>query len=182
MVGSLLRYGDLAFLLASCPTRWSRPGSGSGAGSLEVAAQRLSRQPWLPLSFRVADALQTDVASASVDGVVMAYGLRNLADPGAGLREIRRVLRPGGRAGVLDFNRLSADQLSGRFQQLYLRHLVVPVASAAGLREHYAYLEKSLQRFPTGAEQERLAIEAGFSQAQHRSISGQQMGILLLDA
>ena len=83
---------------------------------------------------------------------------------------------------MLDFNRLSADQLSGRFQQLYLRRLVVPVASAAGLREHYAYLETSLQRFPNGAEQERLAIEAGFSQAQHRSISGQQMGILLIDA
>ena len=175
--------GDLAFLLA----RAVRPGGHVRAldraqAPLEVAAQRLSRQPWLPLSFHVADALQTDVASASVDGVVMAYGLRNLADPGAGLREIRRVLRPGGRAGVLDFNRLSADQLSGRFQQLYLRRLVVPVASAAGLREHYAYLEKSLQRFPNGAEQERLAIEAGFSQAQHRSISGQQMGILLLDA
>ena len=82
----------------------------------------------------------------------------------------------------MDFNRLAPDALAARFQQLYLRRIVVPVASAAGLKEQYAYLEKSLQRFPAGDEQERLARAAGFQQATHRSLSADQMGILILQA
>ena len=173
--------GDLAFLLA----RAVRPGGHVRAldraqAPLEVAAQRLSRQPWLPLSFQVADALQTDVASASVDGVVMAYGLRNLADPAAGLAEIHRLLKPGGRAGVLDFNRLPVNSAAAAFQRFYLRRLVVPTAAAVGLRDEYAYLEESLKRFPDGAEQERMALAAGFKTATHRPLVAGQMGLLLL--
>ena len=68
------------------------------------------------------------------------------------------------------------------FQRFYLRSLVVPVASAAGLREHYAYLEESLARFPTGAQQEQLALAAGFSHAHHRPLAAGLMGLLELVA
>ncbi|MAH58860.1 MAG: bifunctional demethylmenaquinone methyltransferase/2-methoxy-6-polyprenyl-1,4-benzoquinol methylase UbiE [Synechococcus sp. ARS1019] len=175
--------GDLAFLLA----RAVRPGGtvvglDSAASPLQRAEQRHRQEPWLPLSFRQADALRTGLSPASMDGVVMAYGLRNLEDPALGLREVRRLLKPGGRAGILDFNRLEPQAIAARFQTLYLRRIVVPVASASGLREQYAYLEKSLQRFPTGREQERLALAAGFQQASHHTLSGNQMGILALRA
>ena len=175
--------GDLAFLLA----RAVRPGGtvvglDSAASPLRRAEQRHRQEPWLPLSFRQADALRTGLSPASMDGVVMAYGLRNLEDPALGLREVRRLLKPGGRAGILDFNRLEPQAIAARFQTLYLRRIVVPVASASGLREQYAYLEKSLQRFPTGREQERLALAAGFQQASHHTLSGNQMGILALRA
>ena len=112
----------------------------------------------------------------------MAYGLRNLCDPGAGLKEMRRLLKPGGRAAVLDFNRLDPEQAAGRFQRLYLRRLVVPVAAAYGLHDHYAYLEESLRSFPNGQVQERLALDAGFSTARHRELMAGQMGALLLQA
>jgi demethylphylloquinol methyltransferase len=68
------------------------------------------------------------------------------------------------------------------FQRLYLRGLVVPVATAAGLREHYAYLEESLARFPTGPEQVQLALAAGFRQARHRPLAAGLMGLLELVA
>jgi ubiquinone/menaquinone biosynthesis C-methylase UbiE len=114
---------------------------------------------------------------------VMAYGLRNLADPAAGLQELRRLLRPGGRAAVLDFNRaLNPQGMTAQFQRLYLRQLVVPLAKRAGLEAQYAYLEDSLARFPTGPQQERLAIEAGFSHARHQLLAGGQMGLLQLIA
>ena len=175
--------GDLAFLLA----RAVRPGGtvvglDSAASPLQRAEQRHRQETWLPLSFRQADALRTGLSPASMDGVVMAYGLRNLEDPALGLREVRRLLKPGGRAGILDFNRLEPQAIAAWFQTLYLRRIVVPVASASGLREQYAYLEKSLQRFPTGREQERLALAAGFQQASHHTLSGNQMGILALRA
>lgn len=180
--------GDLALVLAAKV----RPGGAvlgldAASAPLALAARRAARQPWLPVRWQQADALATGLAAASADGAVMAYGLRNLADPAAGLAELRRLLRPGGRAAVLDFNRLDAagggvQQAAAAFQRLYLRGLVVPVASAAGLREHYAYLEASLARFPTGSEQERLARAAGFRAAHHRPLAGGLMGLLELVA
>lgn len=173
--------GDLALELGRC----IRPGGivaaiDNAAAPLELARQRRSRQPWLPVDFIQADALNTGLPSAAADGVVMAYGLRNLADPEQGLRELHRLLKPGGRAGVLDFNRLPAAGLAAGFQRFYLRRIVVPAAAAVGLREQYAYLEKSLERFPDGSQQIAMARRAGFAEATHRSLMAGQMGLLLL--
>jgi demethylmenaquinone methyltransferase/2-methoxy-6-polyprenyl-1,4-benzoquinol methylase len=93
------------------------------------------------------------------------------------------LLRAGGRAAVLDFNRPTNGRgTTAAFQRFYLRQLVVPLARRAGLEDQYAYLERSLQRFPTGSEQEGLAREAGFSHARHRLLAGGQMGLLQLVA
>ena len=173
--------GDLALELGRCV----RPagavtGLDAAAAPLARARQRQRQQPWLPVTFQQGDALATGLPSACADGAVMAYGLRNLADPLQGLRELRRLLKPGGRAGVLDFNRLPQSGAAAGFQRFYLRRLVVPAAASVGLREEYAYLEKSLARFPDGPEQERLARQAGFTGAVHRSVVAGQMGVLIL--
>jgi len=173
--------GDLALELARCVRPAGRVlGLDAAAEPLELARQRQARQPWLSLDWRQGDALQTGLNAAFCDGVVMAYGLRNLADPAAGLAEIHRLLKPGGRAGVLDFNRLPVNSAAAAFQRFYLRRLVVPTAAAVGLRDEYAYLEESLKRFPDGAEQERMALAAGFKTATHRPLVAGQMGLLLL--
>ncbi len=179
--------GDLALLLAERV----RPGGevvglDAAAAPLERAEQRASALPWLPVRWLHADALATGLPDGWADGATMAYGLRNLSDPAAGLRELRRVLRRGGRASVLDFHRPDpslprAGEISA-FQRAYLRRVVVPVAGAMGLEAEYAYLEESLQRFPTGVEQERLALEAGFSRARHRPVALGLMGRLELVA
>jgi demethylphylloquinol methyltransferase len=174
--------GDLALLLASR----LRPGGevlgmDAAVAPLQRAQQRSEQQPWLPVRWQQGDALHTGLASAGLDGVVIGYGLRNLADAAAGLAEVRRLLRPGGRAGVLDFNRQKAGGAGEAFQRAYLRRLVVPTAALVGLKEHYAYLEASLRRFPDGAAQEQLALEAGFRVARHRALAGGQMGLLLLE-
>ena len=173
--------GDLALVLAARV----RPGGAvlgldAAAAPLAVAARRAARQPWLPLRWQQGDALATGLASGSCDGAAIAYGLRNLADPGAGLGELRRVLRAGGRAAVLDFNRPGEPVAS--FQRLYLRRLVVPTAERFGVSEHYAYLEASLRRFPSGPEQEALARQAGFREARHRPLAAGLMGVLQLVA
>ena len=176
--------GDLALVLAEKV----RPaglvlGIDAAVAPLDRARQRALAQPWLPVEFRQGDASATGLADASADGAVMAYGLRNLPDPAAGLQELRRLLRPGGRAAVLDFNRpVDPRGATAAFQRLYLRRLVVPLARKAGLEDQYAYLERSLERFPTGEEQEALALTSGFSSARHRLLAGGQMGLLQLVA
>ncbi len=172
--------GDLAISLAGYVSPGgSVLGIDSASGPLALARQRAIKKS-IEVSWFQTDALNTDLEANKFDGAVMGYGLRNLEDPGAGLLELRRLLRKDARAGVLDFNRLPDGSLAERFQKLYLRKVVVPIASQFGLRDHYAYLEKSLKVFPDGKSQEKLAYQAGFTRASHRSLAGGQMGILLL--
>ena len=180
--------GDLALLLAAKV----RPGGmvlglDAAAAPLQLARRRAARQPWLPLRWQQGDALATELQDACMDGATMAYGLRNLADPAAGLGELRRLLRPGGRAAVLDFRRPDPREGPGEaalagFQRLYLAQLVVPTARLAGLEQHYAYLQASLDRFPTQDGLCALARQAGFAQVRHRPLAAGLMGLLELVA
>ena len=175
--------GDLALSLArAVRSSGSVVGLDAAAAPLVLAEERRCQEPWLRVEWRHADALATGLASDSFDGLVMAYGLRNLADATAGMREMHRLLKPGGRAGVLDFNRLPEVSWAGRFQRQYLRRFVVPAAALVGLEPQYAYLEASLRQFATGPEQEAMARHVGFRSARHRPLMAGQMGILLLEA
>ncbi|MFM7312972.1 MAG: bifunctional demethylmenaquinone methyltransferase/2-methoxy-6-polyprenyl-1,4-benzoquinol methylase UbiE [Cyanobium sp.] len=180
--------GDLALMIGAA----LRPGGdvlGLDAASapLAVARRRAAAQPWLSVRFQQGDALATGLPDGRMDGASMAYGLRNLADPAAGLAELRRILRPGARAVVLDFRHL--DPQAGpqeasleRFQRWYLRSLVVPAARLAGLEREYAYLQASIDRFPTAETLCLLARRAGFRQVRHRPIAAGLMGVLELVA
>ena len=171
--------GDLALLLAE---RLRPKGMVLAVDAAEAPLQRArlraASRPWLAIDWQLGDALAVDCPDGHFDGAVMAYGLRNLADPARGLCELRRLLHHDGRAAVLDFNRTTG--LPAVLQRQTLRQVVVPVATQLGLQSQYAYLEDSIDRFPTGAQQERLAQDAGFSWARHRPIAGGLMGLLEL--
>ena len=174
--------GDLALVLASRV----RPGGmvvglDTAEAPLAIARRRSERLPWLPIRWCQGDALATGLDSASLDGVVMAYGLRNLPDPAAALQELRRLVRPGGRVAVLDFNRPD-DESMEHLQRAYLRRVVVPAARCFHVADSYAYIETSLGRFPRAPWQEALARAAGFSSAHHRPLAGGLMGLLELVA
>ena len=173
--------GDMAFALAKAlGPNGLVVGIDNADKPLAFARKRNSSKQYLSISWQKADALKTGLAANSFDGAVMAYGLRNLYDPKAGLEEIYRILKPGSKAGLLDFNRMIKGSIGELFQTFYLRKIVVPIAGLFGLHEHYAYLEKSLSLFPFGVEQERIALEVGFSQATYKKLAWGQMGALLV--
>jgi len=174
--------GDLTISLAKlvCPSG-KVVGIDSARKILFVAKKKASQQPLISIEWINSDLFDENLNLDWFDGVVMAYGLRNLMDPLSGLKIIKKLLKQGGRAGVLDFRRVPEDSFQAWFQKMYLRNLVVPISSTLGLHDHYAYLEESLKLFPTGKVQEDLAKEAGFEKATYYTIAGGQMGILLLN-
>ena len=114
------------------------------------------------VSFRQGDALALPLADASVDAVTIAFGLRNLADRDRGLREMRRVLRPGGRLFVLEFS-----QPQAWFRPVYFFYLrrILPVLAGAvtGDRAAYVYLNDTIAEFPGHAALADEIRAAGFS-------------------
>lgn len=146
---------------------------------LALARQRTARQPYLPIVWQKGDALNLPFAADTFDCATMGYGLRNVTDIPRCLRELYRVLKPGARAAILDFHQPSQPWLQA-FQAWYLRAVVVPTARNFGLTEEYAYIAPSLERFPAGKEQVKLANEVGFSGAVHYPIASGMMGVLVL--
>jgi len=133
----------------------------------------------VPITWFNSDVVTLPFPDNSFDACTMGYGLRNVTDRPRALREIYRVLKRGKKAAILDFNRPD-NQLISSFQRLYLDNIVVPAASEFGVRDEYAYIMKSLEDFPTGPEQEQLALSAGFSTARHHRVSFGLMGCLVV--
>lgn len=173
--------GDLAQLLGE---RVGKTGQVFGVdfscAQLEIARQRgETHYPPLPLQWIEADALNLPFADNFFDAATMGYGLRNVTDIPRSLRELHRVLKPGATAAILDFHRPSNPTIQA-VQQWILQTIVVPIATANGLQDEYAYILPSLEKFPQGPEQIRLAQQAGFAQATHYPIAGGIMGVLVV--
>jgi demethylmenaquinone methyltransferase / 2-methoxy-6-polyprenyl-1,4-benzoquinol methylase len=126
--------------------------------------------PFLRLA--AADALQLPLADAGVDVVTIAFGLRNLPEPGQGLLEFRRVLRPGGRLVVCEFS----QPVVPVFREVYRRYLtrLMPVAARrlTSDPEAYQYLARSIGAWPDQPGLARWMQEAGFTEVAWRNLSG----------
>jgi demethylmenaquinone methyltransferase / 2-methoxy-6-polyprenyl-1,4-benzoquinol methylase len=107
------------------------------------------------------DAMHLPYANASFDLVTSAFGFRNLTNYSAGLGEIYRVLKPGGRIGILDCNQ--PDGLSGALYTLYFRYGLPLIGGLiSGDWAAYRYLPASVARFPRPPQMIALMSEAGF--------------------
>jgi demethylmenaquinone methyltransferase/2-methoxy-6-polyprenyl-1,4-benzoquinol methylase len=111
-----------------------------------------------------ADALSLPFPDQHFNLVTSAFGFRNLADYDAGLREIARVLRPGGECGILDFS--EPEGLIGHLYRIYFKHILPRVGTLlSGVRGPYAYLPNSVERFPQSQEMLDRMRRAGFREA-----------------
>lgn len=108
-----------------------------------------------------ADALRLPLASSSMDLVVSAFGFRNLANYDSGLREIWRVLKPGGEVGILDFS--EPGGLLGKLYGFYFRRVLPRIgALISGTSGPYEYLPESVHKFPSPQQMLARMREAGF--------------------
>lgn len=151
-----------------------RPRSIVGADFAGSMLAMAAARPIVGGSFIQADALLLPLADASVSVVTCAFGIRNFQDLGAGLREMHRVLRPGGRAVILEFSLPRA----GWLRALYLWYInrLMPLAATWISRDRsgaYRYLPRSVVSFPGSEEILAVLTAAGFdSVAAHPKTLG----------
>lgn len=171
--------GDLAFLLAKRVGKTREViGADFSSEQLQIARQRQQGLS-VPMQWMKADALSLPFPEDHFHCATIGYGLRNVTDISRCLEELYRVLKPGATTAILDFHRPYND-LMRQFQEWYLQAWVVPAAERLGLKEDYAYISPSLERFPQGKEQEQLAQRAGFTKIKHYAIALELMGVLVI--
>jgi demethylmenaquinone methyltransferase/2-methoxy-6-polyprenyl-1,4-benzoquinol methylase len=160
--------GDLAFLAEEADGEARVTGADFTMAMLEVAKRRRSADGRRS-RFIQADALRLPFRSEAFDAITIGYGLRNIADPGAALVEMRRVLAPGGRLVVLDFGKPSS-RLAAWLYQGFL-HTVMPAVGWLfhGDSETYLYIPESLKGFPAQRGVEELMRRTGFASARHEN-------------
>jgi demethylmenaquinone methyltransferase/2-methoxy-6-polyprenyl-1,4-benzoquinol methylase len=118
----------------------------------------------------VADALNLPFKDAEFDAVTVAFGLRNMADYPAALREMRRILKPGGHLLILDFS-LPTGLLRGPYRW-YLHHVLPHLAGLlTGERDAYEYLGGSIEQFPSGKAMTDLLESCGFTRTAARPLT-----------
>jgi demethylmenaquinone methyltransferase/2-methoxy-6-polyprenyl-1,4-benzoquinol methylase len=160
--------GDMAAALRSATVR--RGGGGEGVAiyaldfshrMLQYGLKKYAARSIQPVE---ADALSLPLPDASLDLVVSAFGFRNLANYDAGLREILRVLKPGGEVGILDFS--EPGGLFGKLYGFYFRRVLPRIGSMlSGVRGPYEYLPASVQRFPSPQQMMDRMQAVGFKDA-----------------
>ncbi|MGV2827864.1 bifunctional demethylmenaquinone methyltransferase/2-methoxy-6-polyprenyl-1,4-benzoquinol methylase UbiE [Myxosarcina sp. GI1(2024)] len=173
--------GDLTLKLAK------QVGKTGATFGLDFASEQLAvakaRQayycPQLPITWLQGDALNLPFDEGYFNCATIGYGLRNVTDIPLCLQELYRVLKPEAKAAILDFH-LPSQAYMRMFQRWYLQNIVVTTARDLGMGEEYAYINPSIDRFPTGKEQVELAAKIGFSQGTHYPLMGGMMGILVL--
>lgn len=138
---------------------------------LNVAAKKMARNGGNPITLLGADALGLPFADTSFDIVVSAFVLRNLADIDAGLREMRRVLRPDGVMGFLEFG-MPANPLLAAIYRWYFVHVLPRVGKLfSGVDGPYGYLPASVQSFPAVEALKKRVALAGFADVKTRLLT-----------
>jgi demethylmenaquinone methyltransferase / 2-methoxy-6-polyprenyl-1,4-benzoquinol methylase len=170
------RPGEVILDLAAGTGTSSRTFTAAGArcvacdfslGMLQVGARR----PAGRVRFVAGDAMRLPFADGAFDAVTISFGLRNVADPGAALAELRRVTRPGGRLVVCEFSRLRPAPLDALYGQYLARVLPAVARRLSANAAAYDYLGESIRAWPAQPELAGLITAAGWTGARWLNLS-----------
>jgi demethylmenaquinone methyltransferase/2-methoxy-6-polyprenyl-1,4-benzoquinol methylase len=143
------------------------------ADMLRIGRQRLEDDGIAGnLCYGLVNAEQLPFADRSFDAVTIAFGLRNVTDQNAALREMFRVLRPGGRALILEFSRVREEHLAKLYEHYSFGVLPLLGRLVANDEDSYRYLAESIRKHPPQEELAAMMVAAGFEQVRFRDLTG----------
>jgi demethylmenaquinone methyltransferase/2-methoxy-6-polyprenyl-1,4-benzoquinol methylase len=159
--------GDLALAIAKkYPGQFEVIGTDFCPPMLDIARKKGSAggSDEQKVQFIEADTMFLPFQSDFFQAATVAFGLRNVSDTSAGLRELVRVTRNGGEVGILEFSRPSLPGLK-QLYQFYFRHVLPRVGQAMAKNDQsaYKYLPESVMEFPSGEDLAKLMREAGMA-------------------
>lgn len=138
---------------------------------LAIANQKAAKLD-LPVPYVEADAMQLSFADESFDAVTIAFGLRNLSNFEDGLRELRRILKPGGKLAVLEFSAPLFPGFKALFNLYFTQILPRIGGMVSGSRGAYEYLPDSVSKFPDQKNLVKMMESAGFSNVDYKNLTG----------
>jgi demethylmenaquinone methyltransferase / 2-methoxy-6-polyprenyl-1,4-benzoquinol methylase len=158
--------GDLAFAFRKVAPQGARITGSDFVPEMLVRARSKAAISGTNVEFVEADALALPFTDASFDLVSCAFGFRNLANYERGLREIHRVLKPGGYVAILEFAE-PPGKLFGALYRFYFRHVLPRLGGwISGNASAYSYLPRSVSKFPSPEQLRDLFQAAGFNDSQ----------------
>jgi len=162
--------GDIAFRMAAKGAQVTV--SDINADMLAVGKERAKKQGIDGLSWQVENAEKLTFADARFDAYTIAFGIRNVTEIPAALREAHRVLKRGGRLYILEFS-TSEWPGFGELYERYSEHVIPRIGKAVAKDEDsYRYLVESIRRFPRMEEFRRMIGDAGFKSTSVEPILG----------
>jgi len=138
---------------------------------LAIGAAKVSRCGFA-LPFVEGDALDLPFADRSFEAATIAFGLRNLTSVSAGVKELLRVLKPGGKVAVLEFSKPVTPLLRSLFGFYFTKLLPLFGGLISGSKSAYRYLPDSVSRFPDQNELSNLMTQAGFEDVSFQNLTG----------
>jgi demethylmenaquinone methyltransferase / 2-methoxy-6-polyprenyl-1,4-benzoquinol methylase len=138
---------------------------------LQIGIRKVRRAA-LPIELIEGDALNVPFADSMFDVVTVAFGLRNVDEPESGLREIYRLLKPGGRCVVLEFSHPQLPVFRNVFHFYFTRLLPRIGKAVSGSSFAYQYLPDSVKAFPGQGELAALMQTVGFSDVRYYNLFG----------
>ncbi len=169
-------YGDMVLDLAAGTGTSSQPFRDAGAtvvpcdfsiGMLQVGK---SQFPHLP--FTAGDGTKLPFRDATFDAVTISFGLRNIVDPKAGLAELRRVTKPGGRLVVCEFSHPTWSPWRTVYLEYLMKALPAVATAVSSAPDAYVYLAESIRAWPDQRGLADLISAAGWNAPEWRNLSG----------
>ncbi|BDV42245.1 ubiquinone/menaquinone biosynthesis C-methyltransferase UbiE [Geotalea uraniireducens] len=164
--------GDVALEIArQTPASVKIVGLDFSEGMVTLGRQKVAQSPYAErISLDIAPCEAIPFPDGTFDSVTIAFGIRNVVDRQQGLREMQRILRPGGRAVILEFSNPRSRLFKAIYSFYFLRVLPV-IGGLFSQFSAYKYLPDSVLEFPSQEQFKELMTAAGFSNTTHRDLT-----------